>query len=230
MTTSVSYTSFYAKLTKPSLGRLGWLGFICSVSILLLGLGYWLHSDPVFLATSSPNKTYLIKLKGDKGRAFVLPNEVRVDVFKAGSPFISDVYLHSARDAFDLSFEAGFPDVRWSVDNIVEFYRSQYFEKGADSLLVANKTAKPIKWLRIQSENKFLLFDIQPGTSSTLEIPATRTDSQWIALEGAFYDGKEIKFTSKSFDRRHTQRQRFLYEVSILETGLTIEGQPSNRP
>ena len=59
--------------------------------------------------------------------------EVRADVSKAGQLFVSDIWLHRAEDSFDLSFEAGFPDVRWLTDNIVEFYRPEYFDQGADS-------------------------------------------------------------------------------------------------
>lgn len=105
-----------------------------------------------------------------------MPNEVRADVSKAGQLFVSDIWLHRAEDSFDLSFEAGFPEVRWLTDNIVEFYRPEYFDQGADSLTVENNAGKLIKYLRVQSGNKFLIFELGSGKSISLKIPAARGD------------------------------------------------------
>lgn len=82
-----------------------------------------------------------------------------------------------------------------------------------------------IKYLRIQSENKFLLLEVPSGTSVSLNIPAPRGDSQWIALQGAFSDRKEIPFSSKTFNRRSTQRKHSVYEISIDESGSIIEAK-----
>lgn len=177
----------------------------------------------MFFTTSSPNGTYSVSLKGDKGRPLIMRNEVRVDVSKVGQPFISDIWLHSAEDSFDLSFEAGFPEVRWRADNIVEFYRAQDFDAGRDSLLVENKASKPVRYLRIQSKNKFLLFEVHSGASVSLDIPAPRGDSQWIALQGAFADGSEIPFSSKSFEKRFSRKQHSIYQVSVGESNPTIQ-------
>lgn len=49
--------------------------------------------------------------------------------------------------------EAGFPEVRWVSDSIVEFYRRQYFEKGVDSLLVSSRAGKSIKEIPFSSKS-----------------------------------------------------------------------------
>lgn len=185
---------------------------------------YWLttRQRDVFLKTTSPQKTYAVELTGNKGRAFVLPNEVRADVFKLGQPFAANLWLHSASDAFDLSFEAGFPHVRWVSESAIEFYRAEYFEKGSDSLQVSNRGEKSIKYLRVQSVNTFLLFDIQPGTSALLKIPAPRGDRQWIAVAGSLTDGPAIPFNSKLFDRHSRQRQHTEYELVITNSNSVI--------
>jgi hypothetical protein len=131
--------------------------------------------------------------------------------------------LHSTGDSFDLSFEAGFPDVRWLDDNVVEFYRAQYYERGADSLEVENRETKTIKYLRVQAVNKLLICELRTGSSVTVGIPAPRGDSQWIAVEGGFTNGAAIPFTWKSFDRRSRQQQHFTYQISIDSSGPTIE-------
>ena len=225
MKTSVSTlstrTSRWTNLFSP---KLAWILVIFGVCATVFGVRLWVNAKyGVFLCTTSPHNTYSVVLKGDKGRPWIIPSKVKADVFKLGQPFMSDLWLHSTEDFFDRSFEAGFPNVRWLDDRTVEFYRAQNFEKGADSLVVSNRARYRIEYLRLQSENKFLLFDMEPGASLSLEIPAPRGDWQDIALEGAFTGGKQIPFNSKAFERRTTQRKRFLYQIIIDEAGSKIE-------
>lgn len=189
----------------------------------MIGVGrFWFKQrSQEFLTTTSPDHTYTVRLKGSKGRALIMPNEVRADVSKAGQLFVSDIWLHRAEDSFDLSFEAGFPEVRWLTDNIVEFDRPEYFDQGADSLTVENKAGKLIKYLRVQSENKFLIFELGSGESISLKIPAARGDSQSIAVAGAFDDGLEIPFKSGSFDKR----QHSNYHIGVALSDTTIDAQ-----
>jgi hypothetical protein len=108
--------------------------------------------------------------------------------------------MHASHNAFDLSFESGFPDCRWLSDNVVEFYYKEFFDKGSDSLTIKNSTDKTIKYLRVLSENEFLILDIAPGSGMTVRIPAARGDSQSISVEGAFNDEVKIGFAHNSFD------------------------------
>ena len=196
----------------------------CCILGLIVVAYYCLQGRPsVFFTTSSPNGTYSVSLKGDERRTLLLPHEVRADVLKSGRPFVSNIFMHSSHNAFDLSFEAGFPDARWLSDNALEFYRREYFEKGSDSLIIENSSNRAVQFMRVQALNKFLVFDIQPGSSISLQIPAARGDSQWIALEGAFNDNQKIGFYQRSFDRRSTQRVRFNYQILITPSGIQIE-------
>ena len=92
----------------------------------IIGWQMWnLASDKTFLSTSSPNNTYLVNVKGNPGRPILIANEVKVDVYKTGRIFLSDIWLHSTGDSFDLSFEAGFPNHRWLSETVLEFYRKE---------------------------------------------------------------------------------------------------------
>lgn len=219
MKNTSSSTKSFSNRFAPSLFWTFVVSGLCA--FILLGR-FWIRSEHKdFLTTTSPDHTYTVSLKGNKGRPLIILNEVRADVSKAGQIFASDIWLHETGDSIDLSFEAGFPDVRWLTDNIVEFYRPEYFEWGADSLMVENKAGKLIKYLRIQSGNKFLVFELGAGTSILLKIPAARGDSQWIAVEGAFADGLGIPFTSGSFDKRQHSR----YHIGVGPSGTTIDAQ-----
>lgn len=221
MKNSSATTKSFRSVFAPNLF---WTFVLLGVCALLLLGRFWIKSQhKVFLKTTSPDHTYTVSLKGNKGRPWIIPYNVRADVSKAGQPLLSDIWLHSAGDAFDLSFESGFPDVRWLTDNIVEFYRAEYFEWGADSLRVENKAGKPIKYLCVQSVNKFLTFDLRSGALISVKIPAPRSDYQWIGIEGAFSDGASIPFYSRSFDRRFRKSQDSIYQISVGEAGASID-------
>lgn len=219
MKNSSSTTNSFSNRFAPSLF---WTFVVLGVLAAIVVGRFWIKQrTQEFLTTTSPAHTYTVRLKGDKGRPLIIPNEVKADVFKAGQLFLSDVWLHQTEDSFDLSFEAGFPQVRWLTDNIVEFYRPDYFDRGADSLTVENKAGKLIKYLRVQSENKVLMFELESGKSISLKIPAARGDSQWIAVAGAFADGLEIPFKSGSFDKR----QHSNYRIAVVLSDTTIDAQ-----
>ena len=226
---SLRWTTLYKLQGSPRVRRVAafFLGGVCVASFFSARLV--LNSQSVFNTYVSPNKTYTVLLKGEQGRAFVGANEVRVDVLKMGQPFASHIWLHSARDPFDLSFEAGFPNARWLQDNLLEFYRQQYFEKGSDSLVVSNLSSKRIKYLRVQSLNKFLLMDFEPISSVSMEIPAPRGDFQWIAVEGMFSDGEVIPFSHENFYRRSSQDDRSVYEIQITSDGPSIKSDHRKR-
>jgi hypothetical protein len=214
-----SNTNSFSNRFAPSLF---WTLVVLAVLALIVVGRFWIKQRThEFLTSTSPDDTYTVRLKGNKGRPRIIPNEVRADVFKAGQLFVSDIWLHRTEDSFDLSFEAGFPQVRWLTDNTVEFYRPDYFDLGADSLTVENKSGKLIKYLRVQSENKFLIFELGSGKSISLKIPAARGDSQWIAVAGAFADGLEIPFKSRSFEKR----QHSNYRIGVLLSDTTIDAQ-----
>lgn len=209
--------------TCQSIGKHIWALFALGCIGAAVLSWYTTQANRIFLTTSSPNETYSVNLKGNPGRALVMRTEVRADVYKAGNPFLRDVWLHTTRDSFALSFEAGFPNHRWLSENVVEFYRPGYFESGADHLEVKNQTDNPIKHLRVESFNKFLILDLQPKSSVSLEVPFPRGDWQWFFVEGSFGDGKWIGENSKKFARHGTQRRPLNYQIILTNETSIIQ-------
>ena len=177
-----------------------------------------------FFTTSSPNGTYRVSLTGRKARpALGFTNEVCFEVLKNGEPFIPKTYLHSA-DSFDLSFEAGYPNHDWLSENMLHFYREEYFNKGRpDKLIVANKTAETIRYLRVQSIDKFLLFDLQASSSVELAASPPRGDIKWVGAEGEFSNGRKIELKGVNFKTREELGSAFIYYISVTDHGLVVE-------
>src|SRR5687767_377213 len=203
------------------------LPFLVSIGVILfvsvLGVRAWINKKTaVFTSTTSPQNTYTVNLKGAKGRPLLIPYWVHADVYKMGEPYVADVFLHEAWDALDLSFELGFPEIRWPANNVVEFYRPQYFEDGNDIFIVQNRSGKPLKSLFVHAVSTFLVVDMRPAASLSLKAPKARSDWQWIVLEGLHNDGTKIPRHDKSF-RQRRQKESCTYLLSIFESGAAIE-------
>lgn len=199
------------------------VSLVVALLVSVLGVRAWINKKTaVFTSTTSPQNTYAINLKGAKGRPLLIPYWVHADVYKIGEPYVADVLLHEAGDAFDLSFELGFPQIRWPANNIVEFYRAEYYEDGNDILIVQNRSSRPLKCLFISAVSKFLVMDMRPGASLSLKAPKPRSDWQWIVLEGVLDDGTKIPRHARDF-RQHRKRENCTYLLSVLESGSTLE-------
>jgi hypothetical protein len=196
------------------------------IGVLLLSLIFYHASggSSEFLITSSPNGTYRVSLSGQKGRPPLgLTSEVRFEVFKNGELFVPKKYLHSG-DSFDLSFEAGYPNHGWLRENVLHFYRDEYLKKDRlDKVIVSNSTSEKIRYLRVQSIDKFLLFDVEPRSSMELAASPPRGDIKWVGAEGEFSNGQKIELTGANFKTRKEFGEAFVYYVSITDHGLVIE-------
>jgi hypothetical protein len=202
----------------------------CFILGLAATIFYRRHTQKVFFTTSSPfpaRDKYVVSLRGNPQRSFLLTHQVTADVLKSGEPYVSDIFLHSSHNAFDLSFESGFPDSTWLGNRILEFYHKGDYERGRDSVAIQNDSNVDIKYLRVLAVNKLLLFDIPPLTSVQFVIPAANTGSQTISLEGSFSDNQPIPFQWKSFDRRATAKVRTHYQIRITRAEVQFEEQPT---
>lgn len=196
------------------------VGAILFVSVL--GVRAWISKKTaVFTSTTSPQNTYTVNLKGAKGRPLLIPYWVHADVYKMGEPYVADVFLHEAWDALDLSFELGFPEIRWPANNVVEFYRSETIAGGNDLIIVQNRSGKLVTCLSIDVESKFLVVDMKPGSSLSLKVPKLRGNSQWMALEGVLGDGTRISY--RYDNGRWRIKENCTYLLSIYELGAAIE-------
>ena len=198
------------------------LGVVLLVAVL--GARAWINNKTaVFTSTTSPKNTYSVSLKGAKGRPFLIPYWVSADVHKTGEPYVADVLLHEAWDAFDLSFESGFPEIRWPANNVVEFYRPENFENGNDVIIVQNRSGKPLRCLFIHAVSNFLVLDLRPAASLSLKVPKSRGDSHWLGFEGTLDDGTNIPRKFGDFDRRGTRERDCTYLLSIFKSSSAIE-------
>jgi hypothetical protein len=201
------------------------LSIIALFGVLILSFLLYKTSvkQTAFLTTSSPARTYTVYLTGQKQRPLFFTVEVRFNVLKNGDSFLANKYLHSG-DSGDLSFEAGYPNHRWINENTIQFYREQYFNDGKpDTLVVLNHTNKTIKYIRIESVDKFLLFDLQAGSTTNMLNSRPRGDSKWLRVGGEFSDGRSIVGNDVTLPvRRELRGSPITYYIEVNDDRTTF--------
>jgi hypothetical protein len=196
---------------------------LCGMLLFSLGTYKFIEKHNAFLNTSSPRGTYRVYLTGQKQRPLFFTVEVRFNVLKNGTSFLSNKYLHSG-DSGDLSFEMGYPSLRWINEGTIQFYREEYFNDGKpDTLIVVNNSRQRIKYAKVESVDKFLLFDMEPGSSTRMLNSRPRGDSKWLSVEGGFSDGSSIAKNSVALPRRKELGVPMTYCVYLNDDKSTFD-------
>ncbi len=112
------------RISKKTVKSLIFIALFLGTLTLSLALYKFFVNRSPFLVTASPKGTYIVKLTGQKERPYFFTNEVRFHVFKSEEPFLINKHLHSG-DAFDLSFELGYPNYQWLDENVLHFYNEK---------------------------------------------------------------------------------------------------------
>jgi hypothetical protein len=177
-----------------------------------------------FFTTTSPGNTYTVMLTGQKERPLFFTVEVHFNVLKSGQTFLLDKYLHSG-DSEDLSFEVGYPNYHWITENVIQFYREDNFNDGKpDTLIIVNNTDQAIKYAKIETVDKFLIFDLQPGNEIKVLDSPRRGDAKWLGVEGEFYNGIKIGGNGVSLTPPKNSSGPYTYYIRITSNGATYEG------
>ncbi len=198
-------------------------GLAIGIAVSFLMLYVYDVSKPPFATIQSPDSSYTVNLYGQKERPALFTVEVGVIVLKKGETFWSYQTLHTG-DAFDISFELGWPDHRWIGDNVLQLYREENFSgrKYPEILILANKSDKAIRQLRIESNNdKFLGFDLLPDTEIRLTASPPKGDSSTIWIVGMFDDGLSFE-KSAFFDGTHMSGPQ-AFNIVVTDEGVTID-------
>jgi len=178
-----------------------------------------------FLSTTSPKGTYTVRLTGRKDRPKVpfLNHQVLFSVSREEKVVVANSYLHSG-DWFDPSFDILYPDHAWENNEILHFYKKEYFADGQpEQVVVLNKTTETIQYLHVTSVDTFLLFDIQPESTTRLVVSRPRADSRWIKIAGQFSDGTPIQGKGVGFVLPKSKQPPFTYYIYIDKKSFTIE-------
>lgn len=201
--------------------------YILGVAVILGIIAFAIFAQtPVWLSTSSPNKTYTVELRGNKSRPRIplIEHQTRFTLLKNGQATIKNAFVDSY-DWFDSAFENSYPQHIWVNDSVLRFgLNVAESEKSPDSLAISNDAGKPIKYLIITALDMVFVFDMPPKSNIKLPVPHERWLS-WITCEGEFNDGQQISWKGVNFFHQDQIREPLRYCITINEESLKI-GSP----
>ena len=195
--------------------------FVATISLSIFAFAA-LGQAPLITTIESPDKTYLVHLNGKKSRPAVplIMHSVYFDLFRQGKPIVRGRKLHSG-DWFDPAFDDLYSQHAWANSSTLKFYRQSAPDANGDTLNVTNNASKAIKFLRLQSTELFLLFDLKSQARAKLSA-SPQTWLSWIAVEGEFEDGTSIPRKGINFKIDPSLKGPFTYEIAISDDGPTI--------
>jgi hypothetical protein len=194
--------------------------------MLTVGVAFLMSpaQSPVWLSTSSPNKTYTFELTGRKSRPSVpgVMNEARFNLLKGTDPLVKNAYVDSY-DWFDSDFVEMYPEHKWVNESILRFgYKLAKSQQSIDSLTVSNRTDRLVRYLKITASDMIFVFDLPPRSATKLAVPHQGWLS-WVAAQGAFSDGQSLPTNGVNFFHRDRLTDPLQYCVSVSEGLIKIE-------
>ena len=199
------------------------------VASLLTHYGlYWLwFRGPTVLSTSSPGNTYSVVLNGRADRPWFLDHTVWFTAKKQNDLLISKRFLHSG-DAFDPAYYILYPQHAWPSENVLHLYNELYFKDrlagSIGTVVVTNKSPLLIRYMLVKATDAHLLFDLTPGTTTTLQIPPPRGDWEEFNVEWMNENGSIVKEGWHSFRQDRKQPSRCFIDVGKEAVSIDCPG------
>lgn len=189
--------------------------------------------DPVSMTLISPDKTCRIDVNEhvetfkhwapirfllDPVRNF---NDVRFSAFKNDRELIND-WLWDDSSTNERFFDLYKPV--WVNNSAVRFsLDSSLSDQQWDEVTVLNESSQPVSSLRIESQDIFLILDLQPSQMMKITAPS---GSHWVDCMGKFASGKSIpRYGVDFFSNRTNTADHFTQHfcVAVTDPGVTIQ-------
>jgi len=123
------------------------------------------------LDTTSPQKTYLVKLEG-RGESFTSTvQQVKLTVLKGTQTIAVDNNFY--REEVDHPFPEEFPIHEWISDSVLRLGKENTGQISGDRIVVVNNGKDRLDVVKVEYASrgeKFLIFDLAPGAKVELKV------------------------------------------------------------
>jgi hypothetical protein len=196
--------------------QLAGFGILVAVGIAVT---IWLARPKVWLVTTSPKGTYTVRMTGDPKapKSLFTQHQTRFDLMKDGEWKASNVFVYSY-DFLDSDFQS---EHEWVSDSVLRFGNPGTIADDSDSITVVNNTDDPISYLKLDANDRFLLFDLAPHDNATLAIPHPPT-GRYIAADGKFAQGSAIREYGVDFTYDQQMKPPLHFCVFVGSDGVKI--------
>ena len=205
---------------------------MCILLVLVMGVvGGCSAEGPTAYTRRSPSGAYTAVVSGYLNAPKIMFKEhpVRTELRSASGDVIGRLEIYRS-DFLDDAFAKRYEPPAWLSDHVLRFRSARVSTaSGVGELVVDNRSKERIKWLRIGTEDIFVVADVMPGTR--LSVPASRpltSEVVFVNAEG-YADGGKIAYQAKNFQQMKSPPGWGGRYVVIVENGriqLSLEQSP----
>jgi len=194
----------------------------CMIGIFLSNS---IPKSPVLLSTSSPSGLYKVSIEESTNPIdlALFSSDVSFSAYKNTALLVKSEHLVGF-DNFPSQFLSIFPNAGWIGDNILIFRNKDYSEKDDDfdRIVINNVSDRPLKYIRINTKELCLIFDLGPKQRLELNIPHQKWIS-WVEASGMFDDGTRIPSSGTNFSHKDQLGNSLHYCVSVINDRLVVQ-------
>ena len=167
-------------------------------------------------ATESPAKRYYVKITQKR---FLIERAVYLNVTSASDSLVTGKLLYTG-DFLDNDFRDLYPNYSWLSESVLEIGRSG--KPNADNLRVINETGKKIAYLLIETyDDKFVLFDVEPGANLNLSFGYFGQ----LSCQGEFASSRERFGAAAKLVESESPKGKSEFIVRVGDNHVGIENQ-----
>jgi hypothetical protein len=205
---------------RRALGAFGLIGALVTVACERRG--------GVASSFVSPNRTYAVDLTGHLAAPEIpiIEHHVRVTAHRGSIPLVRGHEVDFA-DWFDDGFTGKYGPSQWPQENVQRFVSIWRAGKLPDTIRVENRSRQAVSFLAVKSLDLFLLFDLAPGSVTSLASTAQSVagDLSWIAVSGVWSNGAQVPEVGKNFDVSFAASV-YEYVIAISDERVTVTQHP----
>lgn len=147
----------------------------------------------------SPNNAYKVTIERNKNdkRDYV---SLTTTFLKSGKEYHEESPIHY-EGVFDTLFEYIYPDRLWLADNVLWLGDKKSLDKSNDRILIKNKSNKTIQRLRLRTDDRYFIYDIDSKDSIEIPVVWTNNGRKQISIiaSAIFADGTDTPVKYQDF-------------------------------
>jgi hypothetical protein len=179
------------------------------------------RQGPLAAKLQSPNGNYTVNVIGVLTRPTNMfiqhPVKFEVRSENTGLTARGDLYMG---DSYDEGFEEKYPQHNWRAENILRFFAQPIRQSnGQVTATITNDSSRQIAYLKIIFVDLFLIFDLKPQQTVSLDARPYPSDRVFLSVAGEFRDGAMLRIHQLD-STLSTEKPTF--SIAVSENDVTI--------
>lgn len=181
-------------------------------------------SSPSIQKTMSPKGTYRAEIVTNSKvpEPQTAASLVKLTAYKNGQEYLKEIVLDE-NEYSDTEWNNAHPDNIWVTDSILRLgWKKDFSDTDPDWIYIHNETGKPIRYLKVNARDIFMLFDVPAKSCLKLKSGHQRWLA-WLTADGQFDGGEKLNGHGVNFYHQDKINKPLRYCIRISEADVKIE-------